>query len=112
MKQVLQSIEKWREAWQAQDIKTYIAQYTYDFGTANGKSRSTWLAERKIKLNRPKTISIKIDRIRLNRLAHHRWAVTFRQHYQSDVYQDVVTKTLTLKKVENQYLIDSERSAS
>ncbi len=110
MRAVLQSIEKWRTAWQSQDVEAYISQYTYRFGTADGKSRKAWEEERKIKLNRPKAISIQVDNIHLNRLDLDRWEVTFRQVYQSDLYQDVVTKRLTLKKVGDQYLIDHERA--
>ncbi len=67
MRNVLQSIERWRLAWQSQHLEAYISQYTYDFGTSNGNSRKGWLEERKIKLTRPKAISIKIENIHLNR---------------------------------------------
>lgn len=108
---VLKTVERWRRAWQSQNVKDYLVHYTSEFGNSNGKSRKLWLKDRRVKITRPKSIAIMIDNIQLTKLASHIWEATFRQLYQSDIYGDVVIKTLRLKKVGNRYLIDSERSS-
>ena len=107
---VLKSLETWRIAWQSQNVEAYISQYTDAFGDSNGSSRKAWLKERQVKLTKPKKISVMIDDVQLTKLDSKTWEATFRQRYQSDLYKDVVRKTLTFKKVGDQYLIDDERS--
>lgn len=107
---VLKSLEKWRTAWQSQDIAAYLARYTKDFGNASGKSRKAWIKERELKLKKPKYVSVVIDDIRLRKLDDSQWEARFRQVYKSDLYKDIVNKTLILRKIGNQYLIDDERS--
>ena len=106
---VLQSIEKWRAAWQAQNVAVYIAQYTDNFQPANGQSREAWMRDRRVKLMRPKTITVRIDNLQVQRQDRQRWKATFLQRYQSDTYQDVVTKELLLIQVDDHYLIEKEK---
>ena len=109
---VKESLERWRLAWQSQNVEDYLKQYTGTFGHSNRKSRKEWINERQVRILKPKKISVEIDDLQLKELDHHLWQATFRQTYQSDIYQDVVTKTLVLKKSGSQYLIDKESAKS
>jgi hypothetical protein len=107
-RQVLELIETWRTAWQAQDVDAYIAHYTDTFEPANGRSHQAWLQDRQIKLTRARAISVQIDHLQVQRLEDQRWKASFQQHYQSNIYADKVAKELLLIKVGDQYLIDKE----
>ncbi len=107
---VMAAIEQWRMAWQAQDTDTYLSRYVDDFKPSNGLSHQDWRQDRQRKIALPKTISLEIRDLRLNRLDDDRWRAVFEQTYRSDTYRDVVTKTLVFIKVEDQYLIEKEQS--
>lgn len=106
---VQQSVEKWQAAWQAQDVTIYVGQYVEGFQPSTDQSHQAWLQDRQEKLTRPKTVKIELADRQLKRLDTHRWTFTFVQHYQSDRYQDIVRKELTLIKIGDQYLIEKER---
>ena len=108
-RKVLQSIEMWRTAWQAQDVDAYVTHYIDTFQPANGHSHQAWLQDRKIKLTRAEAISVHIEHLQVERLDDQRWKATFRQRYQSNTYADKVTKELLLIKVGDQYLIEKEQ---
>ncbi|WP_143308575.1 L,D-transpeptidase Cds6 family protein [Candidatus Entotheonella palauensis] len=107
---VIQYIEQWRVAWQSQDTTAYISRYISDFQPSNGLSYQAWLKDRRLKIARPKTISLKILDLRLQRVDDKRWQAVFEQIYHSDTYRDVVTKKLVLIKVDDQYLIEKEQN--
>jgi murein L,D-transpeptidase YafK len=109
-RQVLQSIETWRTAWQAQDVDAYIAHYTDTFLPANGHSHEAWLQDRQIKLTQARALSVQIDHLQVQRLDDQRWKVTFYQRYQSSTYADQVSKELLMIKMGDQYLIEKERA--
>ncbi len=107
---VLQDIEQWRLAWQSQNATAYLSRYISNFQPSNGQSYQAWRKDRQRKLTRPKTISLQIRELELQRLDDQRWQVVFEQVYRSDTYRDVVRKELVLIKVNDQYLIEKEQS--
>ncbi len=106
---VIQYIERWRMAWQSQDVNAYISRYISDFRPSNGLSHRAWRKDRQVKIVRPKTISVQIRDLRLQRLDDSRWRAIFKQTYKSNTYSDVVTKELILVKVDSGYLIAKEQ---
>jgi len=104
--ELLAFVEKWRNAWQTKDIKTYIDCYAPSFH--NGKlNRIGWKA-RKSYLNRKYSfIRVTIHDINI------KWTnsganVSFHQTYQSNTFQTSGKKTLQLVKHGNRWLIKKE----
>ncbi len=99
-------VEKWRAAWAAKDIETYISYYSPTFKSAN-LNKGAWRAK-KIYLNQKyKFITVEICNITIE------WTstganVTFQQTYKSDQLQTSGTKTLHLVNKKNHWMIENE----
>ena len=104
--EVFNFVEKWRTAWAAKDIETYIGCYspTFKNGTLD---REGW-KRKKLALNRKYSyINVSIKDIVVQ------WTptgatVSFLQTYKSDQYQSTGTKVLQMSNNNNRWLIESE----
>jgi tetratricopeptide (TPR) repeat protein len=107
--QATAAVEGWARAWSAKDVKGYLAHYAPDFEVPGGASRSAWEAERKERIERPKRIEVdvKVQSVQVN---GNTAKVTFRQSYKSDTLKSNNTKTLTLVKSGERWLIKQEKS--
>ena len=103
------ALEAWKEAWEAQDINTYLAAYSDNFSPNNGLSKKSWTAKRTRSINKPSSIKIKIDDPVVEMLTDGQLLITFKQSYTSNTYHDVVVKTLTMEKEESGWKIIRER---
>lgn len=99
-------VEKWRTAWVAKDIETYMSYYSPTFKSVN-LNREEWRAK-KIFLNQKyKFITVQLRNIAIE------WTsaganVTFQQTYKSDQLQSSGTKTLHLVNKKNRWMIENE----
>lgn len=104
--ELLHFVEKWRSAWVAKDIETYINCYSPSF--KNGDlDRDGW-KNKKTYLNKKYSyIDVSIKDIVV------KWTtsgadVSFSQTYKSDQYQTTGTKVLQLTNRDNRWMIESE----
>ncbi|BHH85270.1 L,D-transpeptidase Cds6 family protein [Desulforhopalus sp. 52FAK] len=103
------ALEAWKEAWEAQDINSYLAAYSDNFRPNKGLSRKSWTKKRTRSIEKPKSIKIKIDDPVVEMLTDGQLLITFKQSYTSNTYHDIVVKTLTMEKEESGWKITKER---
>ena len=108
LESVRQALDGWRRAWMAQDVAAYLAFYVPDFQPVDGLSHQAWVAQRQVRVSRPRFIDIQLSEIRIEPLTEKRVATTFRQRYRSDRVRDVVTKRLIWEKRGDRWLIIKE----
>jgi len=109
--QVSAAVQAWANAWAAKDVAGYLASYAADFETPDGLSRAAWEAQRKERIERPKSISVDV-RISRVTVKGDEATVVFRQSYRSDTVKSNNTKTLKLVKSGDRWLIRAERAGA
>ena len=107
---VIDSLQAWAAAWSAQAVDLYLSFYHRDYKPARGVSRSSWQAQRRDRLKRPKWIQIELDEINVELTAENRAKVTLVQSYKSNTYQDKTRKQVLLAATSNGWRILKERS--
>jgi tetratricopeptide (TPR) repeat protein len=109
---VLKSVNAWARAWSDNDVKTYLSFYASDFQTPRGEPRSDWEAARKLRIAKPKKISVAVESPQVKQIDNNKASVTFRQNYRSPGLNAVSTKTLILVKTGDRWVIQQERIGS
>lgn len=103
------ALERWKEAWEAQDVDGYLTSYSSKFTPNGDMSQKAWKAKRTKSILRPSSITIDIDDPVVEMLTDGQLLVTFKQSYTSNTYHDVVVKTLTMDKEKTGWKITKER---
>ncbi len=104
--ELLAFIEKWRQAWVAKDIESYMNCYSPSF--KNGAmDKDEWRARKKFLNKKYRYIKVDVQNIVVE------WTsagakVTFYQSYSSDQLQTSGTKTLQMINRKNRWLIEKE----
>ena len=109
VKAVNDAITKWTNSWSSKDVNGYIESYAPEFKPSKGLSRNAWEKGRKKRLSSPTFIKITLSNISINFRGENLAKVSFEQEYQSDTYRDTVNKEITLKMIDNEWLITRER---
>jgi len=109
---IIDTIKGWSNAWSAQNSDAYLAYYADNFTPSNGYSRQRWEQDRRHRLVKPSFIRVSIQSPKVVLISEHTARLTFKQRYQSDRFNDAVTKTLLLKKIDGSWQILKEYSAS
>jgi tetratricopeptide (TPR) repeat protein len=107
--QAVAAVESWAKAWAAKDVKAYLAHYAFDFEVPGGGTRAAWEKDRAARIERPKTIEVGVKVLNVQ-ASDTEATVTFRQSYQSDTLKSNNTKTLSLVKQGERWLIKQERT--
>ncbi len=105
------ALESWKNVWQAADIPKYFAAYSSTFTPPDNIDHATWKKKRTASLTRPKFIHVTIKDPVVELVTDNHLLITFTQSFQSDTYQDVVIKILTMVKEKGGWKISDERSA-
>jgi murein L,D-transpeptidase YafK len=103
-------VSSWAEAWKQKNANTYLSCYSRDFSTPGGTSRAAWEKQRHERLGRPRFIQIDIREMKIQRVDDSRVQVAFIQEYRSDIYSDIVLKTLELIWENGGWMIARETS--
>ena len=104
--EILKKLEKWVNAWENQDIETYLSFYAKDF-RGSKKNHAGWLVSRKYALKRNNSISIQLKNIKMN-INKDTVQFNFTQIYKSDNYSDIGTKEILLSNNGNELKIFNE----
>ena len=100
-------IDTWAKAWSDQDVDAYIAAYADNYAQP-GMERAAWVALRRDRLTKPANIVVEIQDLDIS-VSADKATATFKQRYQSDRYQDMTRKTLSLERQGNNWKIVGER---
>jgi len=105
---VLKAVDSWAAAWAGNDVDAYLAGYAPGFKTPDGESRKEWENERKARIAKPRKIELRIESPKVTFNEANRATVTFRQHYRSNSFKAITSKTLVMVKSGSQWLIQEE----
>ena len=103
------SINQWINSWSSKDVEAYIASYAPEFKPSRGLSRNAWEKGRRKRLANPAFIKITLTDVAVDLRGEDLAKITFRQKYQSDTYSDEVNKEITVKMINDKWLITRER---
>ena len=106
--QIASAIADWARAWSAKDVKGYLAHYAPDFEVPGGGSREAWEKQRAERIEHPKSIEVEA-KVLATHVKGDEATVKIRQNYRSDTLKSHGTKTLTLEKSGDRWLIKQER---
>ncbi len=109
--QVAAAIQAWANAWSAKDVAGYLASYATNFETPDGLSRAAWEAQRKERIERPKSIAVDVKVSKVT-VKGDEATIVFRQSYHSDTVKSNNTKTMKLVKSGDKWLIRAERAGA
>ncbi|ROO28657.1 YybH family protein [Salinisphaera orenii] len=98
------AVQRWADAWSAQDVAAYLGVYAEDFVPAEADSRAAWAAERRERVSSPARIEVSLGDTRIERRGDQALA-RFEQRYRSDTYQDVEAKALLLTETDDGWRI-------
>jgi tetratricopeptide (TPR) repeat protein len=104
------ALESWKNAWQAADVPRYLAAYSSKYTPPDDMDLATWKKKREQSLTRPKFIRLEIKDPIVEILNDSHLLITFTQSFESDIFQDVVIKTLTMEKEVEGWKISEERT--
>jgi len=106
---VLATVTDWARAWSARDADAYLAHYAPGFQVPGGESRAAWEVTRRDRITRPKSIEVTVGSPKVSFDSNGAAIVSFRQGYKSDTLNTFGSKTLTLMKSNDRWLIVQER---
>jgi tetratricopeptide (TPR) repeat protein len=106
---IQRTVDAWAAAWARKDVKAYLAHYAGDFEVPGGKPRSAWEGERRARIDKPGTIEVRVDNIRIRADGEDRANVTFQQYYRAPGLKSSAPKTLQLVRRDGRWLIARER---
>ena len=107
--QLERATANWAAAWSRKDVPTYLAFYARGFQPPTGLSRSEWEKQRHERLNRPGSIKVTIDDLKVVSDGDG-WRVTFRQHYRATGLESTATKSMRWVHEGGRWLIQAERA--
>jgi tetratricopeptide (TPR) repeat protein len=107
-KQVLNTLHDWAAAWSAKNTSKYLAYYAPDFKVPKGASRSSWEAERKDRIGKPKTIQVSISHPSVSFTDSDHATVEFRQSYSASHFRTASSKVIAMKRSGSKWLIQEE----
>jgi tetratricopeptide (TPR) repeat protein len=110
--EVIKTVNSWAKAWSDNDVKSYLAFYAPDFQTPGGEPRNKWEAMRTKRIAKPRKIEVRVSSPEVKIVDNNHATVTFRQDYRAATLNLTSTKTLTLVKGGDRWLIQQERSTN
>lgn len=95
----LAALEAWTSAWSARNADSYLAAYAPDFQPDGGLSLADWEAQRRARIGKAKSISVKLIDPTVEAIDGQRLRVSFTQQYQSDTISDRTGKIVEMRDV-------------
>jgi predicted nucleic acid-binding Zn-ribbon protein len=108
--EVIQAVKSWAAHWSARDVAGYLASYTGNYRPPDMGSHNAWVAQRRLRITRPRYIKVALKNIRVELRGTDQAEVNFEQHYQSDKFRDRIHKTLRLQREQGRWLIVGEKT--
>lgn len=105
--EVIAAVQGWAKAWSNRDVNSYLSHYAGNFDT-DGEGWDAWASTRRERITRPKKIDIEVKSPQVSFDGSNRVKITFRQIYRSDTLNSSGSKTLTMVKSADRWLIVQE----
>lgn len=104
----LTALEAWAKAWSARDVDGYLAAYASDFKPEGGLGKEEWQAQRRIRINRPKQISVSVVAPVVQAIDAEHVRISFTQDYRSDTLDDEAPKQVEMALIGGAWKITRE----
>jgi tetratricopeptide (TPR) repeat protein len=101
------AVQAWASAWSSKNMGDYLGAYGKDFDAPGG--RKTWEEERKKRIMGKNKISVKVSGVAIT-IAGNTAKARFKQDYDADALSVSSTKTLSLAKTGDRWVIVKESS--
>lgn len=108
--EINKTVAAWAAAWSRKDVKAYLAFYASDFETPGGVSRADWESERNKRIDKPGTIEVTVENLKITANGPDRASVKFHQNYKAATLKSSAPKTLVLSKQDGKWLIKQEQA--
>lgn len=105
---IIAAVNSWSQAWSAKNVNQYLASYSDSFKPAKGQSRQAWEQQRRQRVSKPSSISVELSNLKIASNSGDAAKVQFKQSYRADGKPIRTNKTLHMKKVGDNWLIDQE----
>jgi len=105
---IIAAVNGWSQAWSAKNVNQYLASYSDSFKPAKGQSRQAWEQQRRQRVSKPSSISVELSNLKIASNSGDAAKVQFKQSYRADGKPIRTNKTLLMKKVGDNWLIDQE----
>ena len=106
--EITDAVDAWAKAWSAKNVDKYLASYSSSFKTPKGESRKEWEQTRRERVGRPASIKVEVNNPKVVMESANVAKVSFKQTYRANGSPQYTSKTLTMKKVGDNWLIDQE----
>ncbi len=107
------AVKRWREAWEARDLKAYFAAYAPDFRPpARFRSLKAWKRYKRRVIGDKRFIRVTIDKLRIRKTDDDHAVAEFHQRYESDRFNSEDDKRLTLVRTPEGWRIQREETLS
>jgi tetratricopeptide (TPR) repeat protein len=106
----LKTVQDWAAAWSSKNSKKYLAFYAKEFKTPDGESRGAWEKHRQERIAAPKSIHVEVKEAKVKIADANHAIVSFRQFYRASHLHTASSKTLTLIKSNDKWLIVEEHT--
>lgn len=104
------TLDQWADAWSKQDTDSYLGFYAANHVPSGDLDREKWASLRRQRIEKPDFILVNLEYEQIELLEADLAQVALKQKYQSSTFEDMTEKIFRLKKVENDWKIQSERS--
>ena len=105
---IADAVNTWAKAWSDKNLDGYFASYADSFKPAKGESRKGWEQMRKERISKPASINVEITNPKITLDGAENAKMSFKQIYTAGGKPIRTNKTLVLKKVDGNWLIDQE----
>lgn len=106
------AVRAWASAWSAKDVDRYLGAYAKDFKPSGKKlTAKAWADQRRKRIANKDSISVSVDELVVS-VRGNTATARFKQTYKGGKVSETAPKTLELKRVGTQWLIQKERAGS
>lgn len=117
---VIEFVNRWSKAWASKDVEKYLASYTDTFKPPSGEGRKDWENSRRERIKRASNITSEVINQKVSFESNNKATINFNQIYRTDgkpMYRAdgepvISNKTLGLKRINGNWLIDQESTTN
>ena len=107
-KLISDALDGWRQAWESRDVERYLKFYAPLFKASMDATHDKWLDRRRLRISEKKRIALGVADMTVKFADPTHATTVFHQKYTSDIYHDVVLKTLDWAYIDGSWLITRE----
>ena len=105
---VLAAVERWRDAWNREDVDAYFDCYLPDYRPDPETAHDGWRRRQRARLPHPDRIELELRDLRVVDASGDTATVTFEQHDRAGDGSEVTARRLQLERRDGRWLIAAE----